>query len=1557
MSSSKGGGRVRVQASIERKRTGDGPLVEATLGRHLDAGAGEAQDVLAPLRLPEVARVLLRDIDARLIKGGSVHLSVVLATGTHVVPLAEGPGFQIVVAPDTRAEVRAEAGDPPGGAWSEGPVIQSVSVGLAPAIVLPNVLQTLVDLRHLFEDRTFEAARKAWDGPLGRSLRKAGTAALQATGIADALWATFDNATGLAPFLMARARSKMDSLGRAFAEGALEPGEVHLSRMRGRPRWNASDCRWELELAFSGEVRLLDRVTWPFEDVVLPSSILPIPFASLDGLLSGEPLATGLLHAERMDRRAVMKALWGALESAEGEVEGEGIPPVLGLQTSLVDRTDVVLRGALPESCRVQACFVARREGDRLIADVPEVVAAFPGGDVKARCAMRLDLDFDAPGGGLPEAPSGSLRVDAIPGSSLPWFEGRLRSSHPLALGSSAVRVRVEDVRPTGGLDIDWSDGGVEVHLRPEGIAFEARVSMPRQDAVRLGDAGLGLELRDGTIAARLKPFRDGPWRASVRGGCVVEQRVRLDVSTFPELHIEDPVLQGVLEAGVRFDLSSRMQIPRPGAPEFRMTPKGRLDVALRRATVTLDGRRLELPEGTTLSAAWREGEISSEGLGAFAVDLGWDLLDRPILVAAADGRQVLLKSAPLMRGGLTVHVTPGGRLAVESTEGRTGAGTGWMSSLVGGGSGDALQDLFWSGEALDLLAQVLELFDPDLAHLVVKARDAVRSGRAYLEDEGIKTVGDAVPRPRIARLLSRFLSSGGTAFAPRLEPLVADVTEGRGINLRKAKALIAEAMPDLDADYEVDRVLRWVDLVTRPGTPHPLASPLEEPPIDQDPRFARAIQDLPSAAEIYLAADRVRCPEDLQIGITDLAPELTLAQLDWILARVPGRWKPSLVRRLRHVRAAKRAVARIDAEASPLASAAQSATIAGFLGEIVGPLPGLDDPATGWPAPCALGPLDVAVLLHVGLSDRALGLQSQVNNRLLLELIRSRPGDFLRAVLIEMSQQVPRILAGVLMAFLNQDQRRMKEHLDLPTLVEEKLGLPVPRLADFMAGGKHVRDSYYGALSHLADAIMGHAGPYLARRTHLREVHHALPAPLRVAAAEPKRLEADAKAAVAEADRKARRLRFEGRDKDAAVDDARAAYRDSFEACSAFLGSVPTGFLRPWMKDYWRRNEEALKVLSVVGNIRDDIDDVRHWLEVTTGDAIPGADAALLDVVVDTLYAFPSDRAALKADPLVRLLIEPEPGRYDFTAVSAMGVVTDGAEGRELEDAYGRLLERRGVRVVRANTGLFRSLEHNASAILRAITSVEGPWGWIGYSQGCANGLLAESFLQGGTPGQQRILDRFVGRNLLFSAANGSTHGTCGTEKVLRAMIEGERFLKAYQARYSRQLVDLFLGALQVVLDSRQFVDTLNGAHSLTLERAIALHRDGQFVSWVPTSTTRGVVSRDRLPEALEWLYFMHEHQNPGVRHDSQVPADEAIGQATRIRNPRTEAFALCDIGSCVQSTHHWSPLTREIEAVTTDRDRLLAVYQGPKDRHVFPWIEALARFGRIRRVGAAGA
>jgi len=595
---------------------------------------------------------------------------------------------------------------------------------------------------------------------------------------------------------------------------------------------------------------------------------------------------------------------------------------------------------------------------------------------------------------------------------------------------------------------------------------------------------------------------------------------------------------------------------------------------------------------------------------------------------------------------------------------------------------------------------------------------------------------------------------------------------------------------------------------------------------------------------------------------------------------------------------------------------------------------------------------MDVADLLQIGLADPFGSAATQWNNRLLMELLRIRDSDFLVAVLFECSQQAPHILAGVLMALFHQPQSAILSPLDIPSMVEEKLGIPVPRREDFLAGGCRVRESYFGALTDLASEILTRSQPWQARRARLREVHHPpVPAP-RPSKGTAASLEREARRACEAADDAASSLSLDGRDSQASLRGVRTSYLQACEACSAFLQAVPAGFQIPWMKKVWQRHEEALRVWSVVDNVREDVDDVREWMATTLGRPVPSRESDLVDAVIEALYWFPEDREVLSRDPLVRLLVAPPPGRYDLTVVSAMGVITDGKDGRELEDAWRRIEARRGIRLVRADTGLFRSLEYNASAILRALHGVRGPWAWIGYSQGCANGLLAESFLRGGTPDQQEALGRLVGRQLIYSAANGSVHGTCGAQKMRLAMEQGERFLKHYQVLYSQSLIDGFLRAVQVVLDSRHFVEVLAGAHSLTLERAVALHRDGQFATWVPTSVTRGITDLDHCPEVLEWLWWMHTHQLPGALHDSQVPFDEAVGHATRVRNLRTEEMARCEIPSAVQRAHHWSPLTAEIERITTPRDRERAVYRSPKDRHVVPWIEALARFGRIPRI-----
>jgi len=373
--------------------------------------------------------------------------------------------------------------------------------------------------------------------------------------------------------------------------------------------------------------------------------------------------------------------------------------------------------------------------------------------------------------------------------------------------------------------------------------------------------------------------------------------------------------------------------------------------------------------------------------------------------------------------------------------------------------------------------------------------------------------------------------------------------------------------------------------------------------------------------------------------------------------------------------------------------------------------------------------------------------------------------------------------------------------------------------------------------------------------------------------------------------------------------------------------------------------------VLSVVRNIQEDVDTVRRWLEVRTGAGAPDDEQQLVDVVIDTLYYYPADRKRLKKDPLVRLLIDPPRAKYDFTVISCMGVVTGGAKGTELEDAYRRLEERLGVTVLRADTATARSLEYNARRVIEAVKKAKTPYGFVGYSQGCANALMTESKLKGGTPEQAGLLDDLVCRNLLFSAANGSAHGTCGDEKFLQAMVDMDHFLAHYQAVFSHSAIRMFLRGVRLVLDSRAFVLGMLGTRSLSHWGVLSLQRGGQFKNGVPTSTVRGVVEPENLPEALEFLANVLTKQLESDGHDTQVAVGESPGHLMWVKNPHTRALKACDTGSLVQRTHHWSPLLKDTEFLTTERDLEQAIYDYPKDRHVFPWIEVNARFGVIKR------
>lgn len=228
-------------------------------------------------------------------------------------------------------------------------------------------------------------------------------------------------------------------------------------------------------------------------------------------------------------------------------------------------------------------------------------------------------------------------------------------------------------------------------------------------------------------------------------------------------------------------------------------------------------------------------------------------------------------------------------------------------------------------------------------------------------------------------------------------------------------------------------------------------------------------------------------------------------------------------------------------------------------------------------------------------------------------------------------------------------------------------------------------------------------------------------------------------------------------------------------------------------------------------------------------------SEQALIDAILDALIYDSYDREKLRNDPLVRLLIPNTDGNYDFTIVTAMGVITEGKAGTELHTALHRLEEKRGVKSIRADTATARSFEYNAERIIEAIESTKAynvPFGLLGYSQGCANALMAESILHSGTPEQQEYIERNLAcRQLLFSAANGSSHGAATDKKATRLIVMFEEFAKYQQGYFSRALQTAFLKTVTSSLDSSQFHKSMGGAQSFLYDGCRAFWREAQHL------------------------------------------------------------------------------------------------------------------------------
>jgi len=1517
-----------------------------------------------PLTLPTGVDALFLEprTAAAAVQRACAHLTCRLAAGEHAFALRRDEPLLVRIPEDFVAELHVACAHLEG---ARTPVITSFEIGFNRPLQLDHVLPTLLMLPKLVDDHDWSAWRDAarqmgfgeirsafsrFADNLGRHVREGveelGDPVLQ------------DRLRGAARTLGGLVGSLSDSL------KTRDPNLpcVHLTRVRGLPRTRAG--RHELDFAFTGELGWPGgRVLRRFEDVVLPQTLIPSLHGELADLLTAEPMSSATLRLEQVDGLAMARSAARMLSSVEGAWKLEVAKPTALFEARLHDHARLQMEAGLGD-LTISGTILGEQTADRFTAEARDLELESEGR--RLLCDLHLELGSRTPGlfpceagllrllGEAPADVDGRLRLTLRPESTLGAMDLMVRYFHPHVRGGSEFPVRLDE--GVASLDLELAAAGPDEPWTLASLAASTRAAFEVTSAASIDDGRTRVipERLRGTLAASAGIRPGGGLHARIEGDCGFTLEAAVTSEPLPELGLDEGRITTRATGAARFDWHAAVSDAEPVRVDF---DGSRLDARLTGLWLSSSGTTFEFPAGLDLGVDVDRMSLDATGSGRTRAAVSWSVNGAsPVL--ARGGTRVDVLVPELWGGRVRLEVDPLGHL--EITGHREGLyDAHFWNALINPGSEPARWvEIFLDEAAMDKVVRSLGVFHADGARLLDRVRRLALRARDILDEMGVRRPGDFLPAHRIAAFASR-LASGSDAQEPEWHEVVLRAVSGDGLDVPRVRRLIDRALPDHQFHFELDRLLRVGAMLLAPTEPVPPALARELAPLALSPDHA-FLGTLPSAAGLAdLAGAGAKADPAALAVAAGLAHYLTLEQLRALRDAPELPWRPVDRARVHLIAQLKERVAAFSEHFGGVGYLLQPWALSFFLGEAAeADLPHHRPPLVWTPAGDApwrldpalliqgvLGPHDLAVLLRCGIAATSASRTVQVNQHLLWSLLARGPRAAVRQVLCVLGQDSERLLSHALYGLLNQPRDLLRRPVDVAALIEEATGVPMPRQADFLAQGRRARDSYYEALSRAAAAILDRLDPERALFSHLREHRHLAP-PVLPALDAPSA--AAARRAIEHADRAAAACTFSPREK-ARRQKALAAHEAAVAACRAVLAAEPRAVAEPWLKAYLARHFEALQVLSVVRNHQEDVDRVRPWLTRRCGRDVFDGEQDLLRAVIDVLYHDDADREAVWGDPLARLLWDPPVRRLDFSLVSCMGVITEGSRGTELTETFARLLERRGVATVRADTATARSLEYNADRAIEAIEGLRTPYGLVGYSQGCANALCAEARMLAGPPRLQTLARGLRGRMFLFSAINGSAHGTCGDWKFYRTMVELDRLMKHYQGVFSGPAIAFVLRNLGALLDSRAFVHNFGGMASLSYEGVVALAREGQFRDGVLTCMLRGIVEPETLPEALDLLASALTAQLPDPRHDTQVQVEEAVGHFTYVRNPWADVLRRMDLGARIQATHHWSPLLQETAFLTTDRDRERCIYDVPKDRHVFPWVDLLARFGFI--------
>ncbi len=1357
-----------------------------------------------------------------------------------------------------------------------------------------------------------------------------------------------------------------------------------------------SDKKAHLHLKINGDGVISDKIRIPIKDIEIPWIFLSRFEPELTHLLSQFCVTS-------QQGTSLSKTFLGMVENVSGQFDASF--SILKMMLGILMRGDRTLHLDIDgsHSHTVHGTFETSRNCEQLALNVCADVSGHDARLLSFRALIETTEDSLIQCGEKLDKNEWSLSIMGI-GQDI---KGRIEFEKGSKLYLDEIRVISHDPRLKYDIQMPLSIGAIQLDgIVDFGIkASSSTFFVHSTNLSVLGNAAWIEDIPLDIVKSRttfspcsgnfhLKLTKDdfGYIQTDIQSGLDVSLENHYGIEPVKELRTSDE-LQTKLTG--HFDVHLHGEIETKNIRQLRLNfGKSDLHGRLEHFSTSSGIYKIDVDHPVSIDVDLVEGALTADGLAESFIKLKWALESAPLFHVLQKETELLLSE--LLDGHISVRISEQGKVQFEDGEGVFDEHFFNMLIYPEYEKAKIIEVAGYKPLLLLIDAAVRTLSEIAGPHLD-RFLDRHKHWHARCQELGIQLdLRHAACPHDLAQMLSLFCFDSLNETESICQ-IIKECVQAKGFDRYKFEELLDRAFPDVDFSHFVpvlqmlNRIFKGIEF-KKPEISH------EESKYDE---YSHRFRLLPSANQLFdfdtVSEEAFKhhykyggpCLIDTKATrarIYKYAAGYTIRQLEWLLSHHGDEFQEEQRQKLNRLIAIKRRIQKQEPrEGSFLV---QDFNIDYFLQalldaeeDVLPHIGNISECLDDFTERCEsdevvecfaswLTPEDVGRLLSAGIASRIQNQIVQLNQARLLDYLVRRGKMFATAAFYEAGSNSDRILTSILMSFISQDQSLLKKPADRIALMSELLGIEFPNRQEYMSGGNHASESYFERLYEIAHQINASVTPYVAAKLRMQsdristsdEINEETPKrPPYVS----KYSDEDELAELVRALEKADALGhvLVGQIKPFSVNDnsemderavrkVEKAYGYAYRLASAVLDKYPDTFEKDVFKKFYARTYEALMIQTVDQNLMDDIDQVRKWFEVRSG--ISASEVSVIsrirrrNAIIDVLYYRENDRHERRNDPLTWIDIRPKEGPVNLTILAAMGVITEGKRGKELRTSFERLQEQRQIKIIRSDTGNIKSLAYNSSVIEEDMRRIKTPFMLIGYSQGCANMMRAESNMYASTPDDRACLTNLVARHFLYSALNGSPHAVCGGELYRLTLIDGEKYLKTLSATMSSALCNFLFDLLRKFLDSPVIMMSLNSVESLSYNGLTQLSQDAQYTPGVLSTEVQGII-KEFIPEALDYMTY-HFDAQAHIDNDSQVGEDCSHGYHVYNRNDSVDILRREMIPTCTLKSHHWYPVYEEITYIETERDVKDAVYHAPMDIHIMPPIEALILFGKVK-------